>query len=104
MRVATLFLLLFMAIDLTSLCRCEDDVIDVGAPGAQSINALASSTQTGGTELCHECFCCCRHIQAQRVVRVARELPLVEVVQNRQPHAVNVAPAPVYHPPRLISL
>ncbi len=104
MRATALILLLFIAIDLGSACVCEDGPIDAGGSTAHSIAALASSNGSGDTDLSHECFCCCRHIQPEKIVRVNVELPLVEVVENGQPQGLNAPPAPLYHPPRLIAL
>jgi hypothetical protein len=104
MRLAALFLLLFMAIDLGSACTCEDETIDIGGSGTQSMTLVGSPNDTNNTDFSHECFCCCQHIRPQQIVHVDVVLSPVEVVRNRQPHTLNVAPASLYHPPRVVAL
>src|SRR5262245_48837363 len=104
MRFVALLLLLFMAIDLGSACTCEDETVDMGGSGTQTITSLRSPDDTNNTDFSHECFCCCQHIRPQQVVHVDVVLSPVEVVQNRQPHTINVAPTSLYHPPRIVAL
>src|SRR5262245_26982778 len=105
MRSAAIILLLFMAIDLGSACVCEEESFDAGATGAQSIAVDYSPAHSNDdTDYSHDCFCYCRHIQPEKIIRVDVALTLVELVENAQRQAIFLPPAPLYHPPRLIAL
>jgi hypothetical protein len=103
MRLAAICLLLFIAIDLSSICSCEDEPTDLGGGTAQQITTLASSQGAGDTDFTHECFCCCRHIRPERIVHGTIELPFV-LTTTPQRDGIKVAPVSLYHPPRLMAL
>ena len=104
MRLAALLLLLFMVVDLTSACTCEDDGFDFGGAVSSQIAAFTTSNHINDTDSSHECFCCCRHIRTEQIVHVFIELPRAGTVQERQPHSLTVTRVPLYHPPRVTAL
>src|SRR5262245_43457876 len=98
---AALLLLLFMAVDLTSICNCEDDSFEAGGSGPVQVSLSTTPGHVSDNDFSHECFCCCRHIQTERIVHVFVQLPLVDMVQEMPPHSLTIPLSPFYHPPRV---
>src|SRR5215468_7024507 len=102
MRLVAALLLLFIVIDVTSICTCEDEAFDVGA-GTQQVVVLASSSGTGA-DFTHECFCCCTHIRPERIVHIIIDLPFVDRTTAPQRSGLAEVLTPLHHPPRPIAL
>jgi hypothetical protein len=104
MRIAATILLLFMAIDLCSICTCEDELADFAGSSAQHITGGALSAGIDIVDFTHECFCCCRHVQQEEIVHILITLPLCERTHSVQASYVHLETAIPFHPPRLIPL
>ncbi len=102
MRISVVFILiLFVAFDLGLGIECKDEIVPSLIAGEQTHIEKDHSGQEDSTDLAHECFCCCQHIQVQDFVEACIDMKVIDKFTLAHDMDLTLYPTPLYHPPRL---